>query len=163
MDEMIILVLHDIRSCHNVGSILRTCEGLGVKQVYMTGMTPYLKQTDDQRLPHVIARAESQIHKTALGAERMVKSAPADIDELIADFKHRGITVVALEQTKHSVPIKDFIAPPKLALIVGNEVSGLPSAVINQCDAAVELQMQGLKESFNVAVATALAVYELSN
>lgn len=158
---MISLILHDVRSLYNVGSILRTADGFGVKTVYLTGYTPYPRQADDKRLPHVIDRVEQRLHKTALGAEKTVKSTPADIFQLISQLKKDGHYIVGVEQDTHSVPIQSLNPNGFVTLVLGSETSGLPQEVLELCDVIAEIPMKGLKKSFNVSVAAAIALNTL--
>src|SRR4051812_16420299 len=95
----IIVIAHDIRSTHNVGALLRTCEGMGVEKLYLTGYTPYPAHPGDERLPHISRKLTKQIDKTALGAS---DSQPwqhhDDISGLILDLQDKGYSVAALEQ-----------------------------------------------------------------
>ena len=158
----IIVIAHDIRSTHNVGSLLRTCEGLGVRHVYFTGYTPYPPQeANDTRLPHIAQKLGRQIHKTALDAEMLVPwSQQNDVTTVINDVKAAGYSVVGLEQTSNSIVLPDYIAPDKVALLLGREVEGIASDVLGLCDAVVEIPMLGQKESFNVVQAAAMALYQ---
>lgn len=152
-----ILIVHNVRSSHNVGSILRTADGLGVDSVFLTGYTPYPLHKDDTRLPHLSKKIDAQIHKTALGAETSVSwQQQADIAPVIKNLKQDGYHVTALEQTIDATPMTEFKPPEKLAVIVGREVEGLEKEIVEQCDQAVEIPMFGQKESFNVAIATAI-------
>jgi 23S rRNA (guanosine2251-2'-O)-methyltransferase len=162
MNKDIVLVAHNIRSTHNVGSLIRTCEGLGVKMVYLTGYTPYPSLRDDDRLPHLAHKISKQIHKTALGAEQSqaIEHQP-DINKAIRELKNQNYQIAALEQTKKSVSLLDFKAEPKIALIVGREVEGIESEVLDLADDIVEIPMFGKKESFNVAQAAAMVLYHL--
>jgi 23S rRNA (guanosine2251-2'-O)-methyltransferase len=156
----IILIAHNLRSCHNVGSLLRTAEGLGVDTVYLTGYTPYPVTSDDTRMPHIASKLERQIHKTALGAESMIDWKQADaIEPLLAELASEGYTIVAIEQADNSVPLPDLVASDKVALIVGREVEGVEPEVLAACDTIVEIPMFGDKESFNVVQAAAMALY----
>lgn len=158
----IILIAHNLRSTHNVGSLLRTADGLGVEKVYFTGYTPYPESSNDERLPHLSRKIDAQIAKTALGAEQLVSwQHRDDIEPLVAELKAAGFFVAALEQTKNSVSIADFSFPDNVALVVGREVEGIEPEVIKRCDQAVEIPMSGKKESFNVAQAAAMALYNL--
>lgn len=157
----IVLVVHDIRSTHNVGSILRSADGFGVTHVYLTGYTPYPMKDGDTRLPHISAKVSSRIHKTSLNAESSVAwSHTEDIFELI-EFLHRDYLLVGLEQTLNSTPLPKFKSTQDIALFVGNEVNGLPEEVLSKLDSYLEIPMFGQKESFNVSVATAVALYHL--
>lgn len=156
----IVVIAHDIRSTHNVGSLLRTCEGLGVAQLYLTGYTPYPPMAGDDRLPHVAAKLGRQIAKTALGAETLLPwRHEADIAALITRLQADGYTVVALEQAPDSIPLPQFAPPAKLAVLLGREVEGIDPALLQLCDTTVEIPMYGRKESFNVVQAAAMALY----
>jgi len=158
----IILIAHNLRSAHNVGSLLRTADGLGVERVFLTGYTPYPKQADDGRLPHLAAKIGKQIAKTALGAETTVNwRHEPDIRAVISDLKEEGFTVAALEQADGAVKLPEYEAPRKIAVVVGREVEGIEPEVLKMCDTAVEIPMSGKKESFNVAQAAAMAAYQL--
>lgn len=158
--RQIVLIAHNLRSCHNVGSLLRTAEGLGVKEVILSGYTPYPLHKNDTRLPHLAVKQGRDIHKTALGAEDLVKwHQVSDISTLIADLKKVGFEVWALEQTKASISLPNFKPPQKCAIIIGREVEGLESEVLALANGAVEIPMAGQKESFNVVQAAAMALY----
>lgn len=157
------LVMHNVRSTHNVGSMLRTAEGFKVNRVYMTGYTPYPEAKNDDRLPHIRQKTALQLHKTALGAEHFVSwRHEPDINKCLADLLKAGFLLVALEQTADSIDLDEFNGKGDVALIVGNEISGLESSVLNKVDMAVQIPMKGRKESFNVAVAAGIALYQLS-
>jgi 23S rRNA (guanosine2251-2'-O)-methyltransferase len=156
----IILVLHNIRSTHNVGAIFRTAEGFGVSQIICSGYTPYPMMQNDSRLPHIAQKLDSQIHKTALGAEKLVPfSYYETIDKWIDLYDS---PIIALEQTPDSIRLEDFTPPDTFALLLGEEVNGIEEAILNQCQAALEIPMVGKKESFNVSVANGIALYELT-
>jgi rRNA methylases len=159
----IVIIAHDMRSTHNVGSLLRTCEGMGVVHVYLTGYTPYpALPHNDPRLPHLAAKLTRQINKTALGAENLVAwSHAADLAGCVASLKADGYRVAALEQTATSIPLPAFAPSHKVALLLGREVEGVEPAVLALCDDAVEIPMLGQKESFNVVQAAAMALYHL--
>lgn len=143
--------------------MLRTADGLGLEHVHFTGYTPYPKRDGDTRLPHLAEKINRQIHKTALGAEdSMPWSHTEDILPLIAILKAEGYTVVALEQAPHAVKLPDFhTRDARIALIVGREVEGIEPEVLAACDCTLEIPMEGQKESYNVAVAAAMALYHL--
>lgn len=156
------LVVHDIRSCHNVGSLLRTAEGLGVDKVYFSGYTPYPLTPKDERLPHISTKLTAQIHKTALGAEKTQSwERVSSIDELIKQLKHDGYTLAALEQTSNSVPLHTYHSTDKIALVLGREVEGLAPEILAKVDVTLEIPMHGAKESFNVVQAAAMALFQL--
>jgi len=157
----IIVIAHNIRSTHNVGSIFRTAEGFGVRKIILSGYTPYPSVPHDPRLPHISDKLNSQIHKTALGAETMV---PFEYQQLplLEVLKKEGYRIVGLEQHHRSVMLDDYSAPEKIALIIGEEVNGIEPAILDHCQDIIEIPMQGNKESFNVSVATGIALYALT-
>ena len=149
----VIVIIHNIRSTFNVGSIFRTCEGFGVSRIILSGYTPYPKMPNDTRLPHIAEKLTLQIHKTALDAEMMV---PFEYQETpnIKALKEQGYTVVGLEQDERSVMLPYYKSPQKTVLLLGEEVHGM-------CDDLIEIPMVGKKESFNVSVATGIALYAI--
>lgn len=158
----IIVIAHNIRSTHNVGAIFRTAEGFGVTKIILSGYTPYPLLARDTRLPHIANKLTAQIHKTALGAETMVPFTYQETPEL-QQLKAAGFTVVGLEQDERSLMLPSYNAPQKVALLLGEEVEGITSELRNKCDELIEIPMRGQKESFNVSVATGIALYALSN
>lgn len=155
-----VIIAHNLRSTHNIGSILRTADGLGVAEVLLTGYSPYPKLSKDDRLPHIAAKLDAQISKTALGAEKSVAWRHiTDITEAITLLKNDDYKIYALEQAVDSKPINKHQPEAKIALIIGREVEGLEDDVIKQCDGVLEIPMYGAKESFNVAAAAAMALY----
>lgn len=160
----IALIVHNVRSAHNVGSILRSADGLGASKVYLTGYSPYPAMRKDSRLPHIAAKLDQQIHKTALGAEKSVSwHHKDDIYGLLHDLKTDGYQIVALEQTKKAINLREFTPRSKIALIVGSEIGGIDPKILGLADKHIQIPMRGNKESFNVAVASALALYHLRN
>jgi 23S rRNA (guanosine2251-2'-O)-methyltransferase len=157
----IIVIAHNIRSTHNVGAIFRTAEGFGVKKIILSGYSPYPQTNPDTRLPHIALKLTSQIHKTALGAEAIV---PFEYQEVpnVAALKSEGYRIVGLEQAKTSISLTEYKAPEKVALILGEEVNGIPPELLEMCEDILEIPMVGKKESFNVSVATGIALYQLS-
>lgn len=165
----ITLLMHNIRSTYNVGAIMRTAEGFGVRQIIFSGYTPYpdLRLADprsiDPRLPHITERLTAQIHKTALGAETMLPfSYVADIRQWLAENANRErLPVIALEQSVSSTELNTFLPPVRFALLLGEEVHGIEPDILARCDHIVEIPMRGAKESFNVSVAAGIALYGL--
>lgn len=157
----IIVIAHNIRSTHNVGAIFRSCEGFGVDKIILSGYTPYPTLEKDTRLPHISSKLSAQIHKTALGAESMV---PFEYQEQpqFASLRKKGYRIVGLEQHSTSVMLNDYVAPPKIALLLGEEVHGITEALLSECNDLIEIPMVGKKESFNVSVATGIALYGLT-
>jgi tRNA G18 (ribose-2'-O)-methylase SpoU len=159
----IIVIAHNIRSTHNIGSIFRTCEGFGISKLYLTGYSPYPKLKNDARLPHIAEKLAKQISKTALGAEKHLDfSHHANLEELLNSLKSEGYVISGLEQDERSTPLPDFKPPAKLALIIGEEVNGLTPSIRSHCQHLLEIPMFGQKESFNVSVATGIALYSLT-
>ncbi len=156
----IIVIAHNIRSTHNIGSIFRTCEGFGVTKLIICGYSPYPKMANDTRLPHIVEKLTNQIHKTALGAETMVPFEYQKVPDLKL-FSDQGYLIVGLEQDKRSVQINKYKVQNKIALLIGEEVMGLTNDLRNKCDKIIEIPMVGQKESFNVSVATGIALYAL--
>jgi 23S rRNA (guanosine2251-2'-O)-methyltransferase len=156
----IIVLAHNIRSTHNVGALFRTAEGFGVSKIIFSGYTPYPKTQPDSRLPHIVDKLTLQIHKTALGAETMV---PFEYHNQppISELRKNGYRVVGLEQDPRATPLPEYIASQKIALLIGEEVEGIEKMLRDQCDDLVEIPMDGKKESFNVSVATGIALYGL--
>lgn len=157
----IIVIAHNIRSTHNVGAIFRTSEGFGVKKIILSGYTPYPTLPGDTRLPHIAEKLTAQIHKTALGAEAMVPftyQETPDIEMLRSD----GYAIVGLEQDTSSIPLPSYSPPNRIALLLGEEVAGISPDLRDKCDDLIEIPMKGKKESFNVSVATGIALYHLA-
>lgn len=153
----ITLILHNIRSTHNVGSIFRTAEGFGVKKIILSGYTPYPLTPNDPRLPHISEKLTGQIHKTALGAENLVDF---EYFESIEDWLNANqLPIITLEQSENSVLLQDFTPPDKFALLLGEEVNGIEPKLLARSNSIVEIPMFGQKESFNVSVACGIALY----
>lgn len=160
----VVLVIYNVRSAHNVGSMLRTADGLGIGKVYLCGYTPYPISSDDNRLPHLAARTSRQIHKTALGAENsVIWHHRTDVKKTLEQLRAQDYRLIALEHTDKSIKLSALEPVGKIALVVGNEIAGLPGMVLDVCDRHVYIPMSGKKESFNVAVAAAIALYHLSH
>lgn len=154
MRKEIAVLLHDIRSAHNVGSIFRTCDAAGVSKVFLSGYTP----TPADRF----GRIQKDIAKTALGAETYLpweyqKTATA----IISKLRKAGWSVVALEQDTKSVDYRKFKLKKPTLFILGNEVEGVSKRIIKKCDAVVEIPMHGKKESLNVSVATGILLFSI--
>ena len=158
---MLSLILHDLRSNHNVGSIFRTADAVSVSKIYLTGYTP--APVDN------FGRVNNEIAKTALGAEKVIVwEAIPDIFELIKRLKARSCKLFALEQSPNSIDYKKLDvkdAPTSsvehVAIIVGNEVSGIDPKILAECDQVVEIPMRGSKESLNVATACGVLLFRL--
>lgn len=149
-----VLILHNIRSAHNVGSIFRTADAAGVSKIFLTGYTP--APTDR------FGRPQKEIAKTALGAEQTVAwEHRASLAPLMATLRKEGVMIAALEQSDNSVDYKTFTPKPPFALLMGNEVEGIDVRTLKKCDAVIEIPMCGAKESLNVSVAAGIALFRL--
>lgn len=157
----IILIAHNIRSTHNIGAIFRTAEGFGITKIIISGYSPYPTLPNDPRIPHEATKLHKQIHKTALGAEELVPFEYHSEPPLI-ELKAEGYTLVGLEQSHRSIMLDAYTVPSKIALLLGEEVEGIADELLAQCDAVIEIPMQGKKESFNVSVAAGIAMYALT-
>ncbi|MBI4417436.1 MAG: RNA methyltransferase [Ignavibacteriales bacterium] len=145
----IAVLLDNIRSLYNVGSIFRTSDGAGIQKLFLTGYTP----TPPRR----------EIDKTALGATNSVPWEYARNPlETLATLKRTGVTILALERTDSSRPYTQVARVEfPICLVIGNELTGIAPEVLAACDGALEIPMFGLKHSLNVAVAYGIAVFEL--
>lgn len=155
----LVAVLHNIRSLHNVGSIFRTADGASIKKIYLCGITP--APVD------VFGKPIQKLTKVSLGAEKSVEWEKVfSTARLIKKLKKDGYKVLAVEQSKNSVPLnkipKSYILNSRFCIIVGNEVNGLPSSVLKLADKILEIPMRGNKESLNVSVAFGIAAYYIS-
>ncbi len=156
----LVVIAHDIRSCHNVGSLLRTAEGLGVDTVWFTGYTPYPGKPNDDRLPHIAAKIDKDINKTALGTQNSVAwETSEDLRSVITKLKRSGYHIIALEQDKRALSLVDYKPGAKTAILLGREVEGIDPEILELCDDIVEIPMLGKKESFNVVQAAAMMLY----
>lgn len=160
MPISLILIAHDLRSTHNVGSLLRTADGLGVKKLYFTGYSPYPNHPNDIRLPHLSEKISKQIDKTALGAQNSIAwEYNEDVLILIKNLKSEGYSVAGLEQTAKAIQLPEYRPADKLALVLGSEVTGISKELLAVIDFCLEIPMYGSKESYNVIEAATMAMY----
>ncbi len=146
----IIVVLENIRSAYNVGSVFRTSDAFLLEAIYITGYTCIP--------PH------KEIKKTALGAEdSMIWKHFANASEAIVDLKQDGYKVYAVEQAMNSYALQnvDFKNEDKIAVIFGNEVTGVEQTTIEQCEGCIEIPQLGMKHSLNIATAAGVVLWEL--
>ncbi len=146
----IVVVLDNVRSMHNVGSVFRTADGFLLEAVYLCGYTP--------KPPH------RDIHKTALGATETVAWQGFDTTlEAVEKLKNDGYTLYAVEQASNSISLQNFKnnINQKLAIIFGNEVEGVAQNIIDICEACIEIPQFGMKHSLNVSVAAGIVLYKL--
>lgn len=164
----IVLILHNIRSTYNVGSILRTADGFSVNQIIYSGYTPAPSPCSDL-LPHLANKVTNQIHKTALGAEQTLPSVSAhDIKSFLQELKAGGYQIIGLENNIKDGRLYQIIDPhlpnllsSKVAILLGEEVDGISPDLYKEVDLFLEIPMSGQKESFNVSIATAILLFYL--
>lgn len=154
-----VIILHNLRSVYNVGSILRTAACFADFTVYCTGTTPYPYQQIDSRLPHIAMRQTASIAKTSLGAERMLTIKHTEVTKLVTRLRAANYTVVACEQVANATPLTKWQPEPKTAVIFGNEPAGIEDSLIALSDMCIEIPMPGKKSSLNVASAAAIALH----
>lgn len=146
----IIVVLENIRSMHNVGSVFRTADAFLIQGIYLCGYTP--------QPPH------RDIHKTALGATETVqwKYFPSGI-EAVNDLHAKHYKIFGIEQVEQSVKLHEFKSRPneKVAVVFGNEVTGVEPEVLKSCDGIIEIPQFGMKHSLNISVAAGIVLWEL--
>lgn len=162
MKKEVVLVLSDIRSCYNVGSILRSCDGAGIQKVYCCGITPYPRLVNDARAEHVKVSNTKQIHKAGLDAEEIVEIEHFDDILTCLDLlKKDKYELLALEnKVERTVGLFEYNSDSqKTALIVGSETEGLSADVLEKCNSVLDISMRGKKNSLNVAVAAGIAMY----
>jgi tRNA G18 (ribose-2'-O)-methylase SpoU len=164
MQRKLYLIVDNIRSAHNVGALLRVADGIGISEVILCGITPYPSGLpNDERLPYLSDKINRRIAKTSLGAElTQLWRYEADTNSVINYFKHQGVSVVALEQSPSAIQLHNYTNPDDLALVVGNEITGIESYTLKICSEIVSIPMKGQKESFNVSTAAAMALYYLT-
>ena len=151
-----VLILHNIRSVYNVGSIFRTAEAAGVSKIILSGYTP--TPVDRFHLPR------KDFAKVSLGAEKTIPWVQMrTFVQAVRVLRKDGYYIAAVEQDKHSISIFDFKTSKKqlLALVLGNEVRGISKASLKLCNAILEIPMRGKKESLNVSVAAGIAAFTL--
>ena len=148
----IYLLLHNIRSTHNVGSIFRTADATGVSKIYLSGYTP---------LPiDRFGRARQDISKDSLRAEKTVAwEAVENVFDFLKKIKKEKVNIIGLEQHEKSIDYKDLKVNGKALIVLGEEVEGIEKGILEFCDEIVEIPMFGKKESFNVVQAAAMALY----
>lgn len=159
MSHKLVLILHDIRSAHNVGSMFRTADAAGVTRIFLSGYT---------QVPADMSRewrtdAEKALAKTALGAEYAVPwECAEDVGALLSRLRSKGFAIVSLECGKGGVDYRSYVPDRGIALIVGNETEGISTDILRESDVTLEIPMRGTKESLNVAVAAGIALFSLT-
>ena len=143
----VVVVLDNIRSLSNVGAVFRSADAFRVEELFLCGITACP--------PH------REIHKTALGADETVRWRYFDTTvDALRELKNRGYTVYAVEQVTGSVMLQDYVAEPKTAFVMGNEVDGVSEEALDYCDAAIEIPQEGTKHSLNVSVCAGIIIWE---
>jgi len=147
-----IVILHDIRSVYNVGSIFRTADAIGIDEIILTGVTPSPKDR--------FGRIRSDIAKVSLGAEKMIPwRYVKEIKNVLAELKENNFDIIGIEQSDQSVDYKTIMTKKNTAFLFGNEPKGIPENILSLCDEIAEIPMHGEKESLNVSVAVGIALF----
>ena len=147
------VLLDDVRSLYNVGSVFRTSDAFRIERIILCGITA----TPENSLV--------EIHKTALGAEQTVSwHYEKNCLDAVRKLKEKGYTIVAVEQVENSTKLSDLIVDKKIkyALVFGNEVKGVNENVVNECDIALEIPQFGTKHSLNVSVSAGIVIWEFA-
>jgi len=146
----LIVVLDNIRSLNNIGSVFRTSDAFLIEKIYLCGITA--------QPPH------KEIHKTALGATEAVDWAYAqNTEELVRQLKSEHVQILSIEQAENSTPLQSFspVEDIKYAVIFGNEVKGVSQEVVNQSDHCIEIPQFGTKHSLNIAVSCGIVLWDI--
>lgn len=164
----LIVVLDDVRSLHNVGSVFRTADAFRVKAIYLCGITAApddVKDSAGNMIKECTLKASQEIHKTALGAEESVEWRYfKDATQAVESLKNDGYTVMAVEQCHGSTMLQDYSPAGgcKQAVILGNEVNGVHQEVVDMCDGCLEIPQYGTKHSLNVSVTAGIVIWHLA-
>ena len=146
----IVIVLDNIRSLNNIGSVFRTADSFRVEKIYLCGITATPPHRD--------------IHKTAIGATETVEWEYCEsVLELVNKLKEDNWPVFAVEQTEDSIMLNQFDHQGKIAVVMGNEVEGVQQDVVNACDGSLEIPQIGTKHSLNISVCAGIVVWDLFN
>ena len=147
----LVVVLDDVRSMYNIGSVFRTADSFRVEAVYLCGICQTPPSTE--------------IHKTALGAEESVSWKYFQTAlEAVSELKKEGYKVLSVEQVEHSTKLQNFVANPekKYAIVMGNEVKGVKQEVVDASDGCLEIPQLGIKHSMNVSVTAGIVMYKFA-
>ncbi|MFA6430738.1 MAG: RNA methyltransferase [Candidatus Paceibacterota bacterium] len=149
-----VVILDNVRSIHNVGSIFRTSDALGINKIYLCGYTPTPKDR--------FGRERQDLAKVALGAEKDIEwEYVKETKDIIKALKKEKYQIIAVEQAKNSVDYKEVRTKAPVALVMGNEVGGIEKDILKLADVIAEIPMNGNKESLNVSVSFGIAGYEI--
>ena len=146
----LVVVLDNVRSCNNIGSVFRTSDALLIEKIYLCGITA--------------TPPNKEIHKTALDAEKSVAWEYSEkTGDAMRKLKTEGFKIFAIEQVENSISLPDFMPQPneKIALVFGNEVKGVQQKVVDLCDGAIEIPQFGTKHSLNVSVSAGIALWDI--
>lgn len=146
----LVVVLDNIRSCNNIGSVFRTSDALLIEKVYLCGITA--------------TPPNAEIHKTALDAEKSVEWEYFEkTEDAVTELQNKGFKVYAIEQVENSISLPDYLPADgeKVAVVFGNEVKGVQQKVVNICNGSIEIPQFGTKHSFNVSVSTGIVLWEI--
>ena len=146
-----VVLLHNIRSAHNVGSIFRTADAAGVSAIYLSGYTPCPKDR--------FGKINKKIKTVALGAEDSVVWERVSLFPFLMSMRKNGWKIVGVEQDQRATDYRTYTSKKKTLFIFGNEVRGLSPTLRAACDALIEIPMHGKKESLNVSVATGIILF----
>ncbi len=150
------ILLHDIRSVYNVGSIFRTADAAGISKIFLSGFTP---SPIDR-----FGRKRKDLAKVSLGAEDTVSWEYGESAlPFLTELRKEGVQIVGIEQSKQSVDYKSVTSAQSICFVVGSEVGGLDPALREQCDVLAEIPMRGTKDSLNVSVALGIALFRMLN
>lgn len=148
----LVVVLDNVRSLYNVGSVFRTADAFRVRKIVLCGITA--------------TPPNAEIHKTALGAEDSVEwTSVADTMQAVTDLRKQGYSIIAVEQCHGSTMINDYVYSAKqpIAIILGNEVHGVRQDVVDACDTCIEIPQYGTKHSLNVSVTAGIVIHHFYN
>lgn len=147
----LIIILDNVRSLHNVGSVFRSSDAFRVESIYLCGITATPPQ--------------AEIHKTALGAEDTVDWKYYEkTQDAVIELKKEGVEVLAIEQVEGSIMLQNFVPQPdkKYAIVFGNEVKGVQQEVVDMCDNCIEIPQFGTKHSLNVSVTAGILIWDFT-
>ena len=146
----LVVILDNIRSCNNIGSVFRSSDALLVEKIFLCGITA--------------TPPNKEIHKTALDAEKTVSWEYVEkTEDVVMDLQNNGFKVYAIEQVENSIMLPDFKPErgEKTAVIFGNEVKGVQQKVVNICDGSIEIPQYGTKHSFNISVSAGIVLWHI--
>lgn len=146
----LVVVLDNIRSCNNIGSVFRTADALLIEKIYLCGITA--------------TPPNAEIRKTALDAEKSVEwEYHEKTEDVVSELQKRGYKVYAIEQVENSISLPDYLPATneKVAVVFGNEVKGVQQKVVNSCDGSIEIPQFGTKHSFNVSVSAGIVLWDI--